>query len=491
MRLLISFNPKRLKTCLGFSLSLSFSFCLFAQSTTWVENTEYFKDKSPYQIGSYLFEDGSFQLSEGNYRFKFNKQGVLDRNLIQEIVEETGTSDQKMSGCTAFDMKNNIRYTLADNIIHIEYLFADKKNEYKAIPLEKQEHVVKSVWDEYSNNSNHVDAGIITSLEGKVILYQTYFAVSTNTHPDLFKPKGINTYLRLSIVNLKDYTVSYEYLLIDVFNPAYGKKKEVLDLFDFKCIGMNAKQELLFSVSKTSFKDRDAPPLSLSDYKGVDYCKSGIDIWSVNLNDYSQQKVYSTIIESNKNASSVSLTFGNGGWLLSWTEPREDYYTFHARSFELDKDYDVKETTIHFPSAELKLKKSQTPNLRICKEPNGRELFCTTTPDYSSILMMDEDFNLKVWDNGVLKWDLNKHYVLSDSDMLCLPCLKNLSKEEVTFLSDLPVSISPTNNHTRILKLRKVGNSIISLHIETLDKVTEAGSLRIKQLFLKTGKIEL
>lgn len=495
MRLLISYTLRSVsKVVSSFSLSFSFSFCFsfcYAQSNVWVENTEYFKDKSPYQIGSYLFEDGSFQLSEGNYRFKFNKEGILDRSLTQEIVEETGLSDQKMSGCTAFDLKNNIRYTLADNIIHIEYLFADKKNEYKAIPLEKQEHVVKSVWDEYSNNSNHVDAGIITSIEGKVILYQTYFAISTNTHPNLFKPKGINTYLRLSIVNLEDYTVSYEYLLIDVFNPAYGKKKEVLDLFDFKCIGMNEKQELLFSVSKTSFKDRDAPPLSLSDYKGVDYCKSGIDIWTVNLNDYSQQKVYSTIIESNKNATSVSLTFGNGGWLLSWTEPREDHYTFHARSFQVDRDNDIKETVIHFPSQEFKLEKSQTPNLRVYKDLMGREWYCTANPNDWTIFMMDENSRLKMWDNSLLKWDLNKNFVLSDSDMLCLPCLKDLSKEEIAFLSDLPVSISSTNNHTRILKLRKVGNEIIVLHMESLDKITEAGSLRIKQLFLKTGKISL
>lgn len=472
-----------------FSFSLSFCFfcsiCL-AQSNTWTENSEFFKDQSPYQIGSYLFEDGSFQLSEGNYRFKFNSQGVLDRSLIQLIVEVEGSPDQKTSGCTAFDMKKNIRYTLADNIIHIERMFPDRNNEYKAIPLEKQEHVVKSVWDEYSNNSNHVDAGIITSIEGKIILYQTYFAISTNTHPGMFKPKGINTYMRLSIVNLEDYTVSYEYLLIDVFNPAYGKKKEVLDLFDFKCIGMNAEQELLFSVSKTSFKDRDAPPLSLSDYKGVDYCKSGIDIWSVNLSDYSQKKVYSTVIESVKSASSVSLVFGNGGWLLSWTEPREDYYTFHARRFKLDRDYDVQEATVHFPSREFKLEKSQTPNIRVYKDLIGRELYCTAIPNDPTIFMMDENSILKIGHNDLLKWDLNKNFVLSDADLLCLPCLKDLSLEENKLLSDLPEAIPSQVPHTRILKLRKVGNTILVLHLESLE---EAG--KTKQLFLKTGKIEL
>ncbi len=470
---------------------IHYCFTFLAQSNPWVENSEYFKDKAPYQIAPYLFEDGSFQLSEGNYRFKFDKQGVLNRELIQEMVEEAAAGDQKMSGCTAFDMKNNIRYTLADNMIHIEYLFADKKNEYKAIHLEKQEHVVKSVWDEYSNNSNHVDAGIITSIEGKIILYQTYYAISANTHPGVFKPKGINTYMRLSTVNLKDYTVSYEYLLIDIFNPAYGKKKEVLDLFDFKCIGINAKQELLFSISKTSFKGRNAPPLSLSDYKSVDQCKSGIDIWSVSLADYSQKKVYSTIIESSKNASSVSLNFGNDGWVLSWTEAREDYYTLHARNFQLDKDYDVKETIIHFPAQELKLTKPQTPNLRIFKDLKGRGLICTTAPNYPSIFTMDENSKLTVSDNSVLKWDLNKHYVLSNSDMLFLPALKELSAEDITFLSDLPKSITPAAPHTRILKLRKVGNTVIVLHMETLDKVLENGSLKIKELFLKTGQIQL
>ena len=474
------------------SFSFCFSFGLFSQSNPWIENSEYFKDKSPYGIGAYIFEDGSFQLSEGNYRFKFNPQGVLDRSLIQEIVEEQASADQKMSGCTAFDMKNNIRYTLADNIIHVERMFPGKKNEYRAIRLEKQEHVVKSVWDEYSNNSNHVDAGIITSLEGKVILYQTYFAISANTHPNVFKPKGINTYLRLSIVDLKDYSVSYEYLLIDVFNTAYGKKKEVLDHFDFKCIGINAKQELLFSISKTSFKNRDAPPLTLSDYKGVDYCKSGIDIWSVNLRDYSQQKVYSTIIESNKSAASVSLTFGNDGWLLSWTEKITDFYTFHARSFQLDKDYDVKETVMHFPASEFKLKKSQTPNLRIFPDLSGKKLFCASSPNDSSIFIMDENSKLTVKDNSALEWDLNKHYVLTNSDMLCLPALKELTAEDISLLSDLPASVAPTDPQTRIMKLRKVGNRICVLHMETMNKVLETGHVeKVERLFLKTGTISL
>jgi hypothetical protein len=463
-----------------------------AQSNQWVANSEYFKDKTPYQISPYLFEDGSFQLTEGNYRFKFTNQGVLNKELVQEIVEQEADSDQKMSGCTAFDMKKNIRYTLADNIIHIEHLFPDKKNEYKAIPLEKQEHVVKSVWDEYSNNSNHVDAGIITSLEGKIILYQTYFAISANTHPNLFKPKGINTYLRLSIVNLKDYTVSYEYLLIDVFNSTFGKKKEVLDLFDFKCIGMNSKQELLFSISKTAFKDRNAPPLTLSDYKSVDYCKANIEIWSISLQDFSQKKVYSNSIESTPKAESVSFTSGNDGWMLTWTEPKEDYFTFHARCFQLDVDYDTKETVIHFPSQDLKLLKPQTPNLRIFSGLNGQKLFCLEVPNYPSIFIMDENLKLLVRDNSVLKWDLNKNYVLSDSEMLCLPCLKEFSKEELKPLSDLPESIPSTALHTRILKFRKVGSTILYLHIETLNKLVETSRMeKIQQLFLKTGQISL
>lgn len=481
MRLLILFLP---------SLCVLCSPC-FAQSDNWIEQTALFRDINPYETGAYIFEDGSFQMTKGNYRFKFDKQGVLQNSLTQEIIELEVALEQRSSGCTAFDLVNNVRYTLADNIIHIERMFSDRKNEYKAIPLEKQEHVVKSVWDEYSNNSNHVDAGIITSISGKIILYQTYFAISANTHPGKFKPKGINTYMRLSVVNLEDYSVSYEYLLIDVFNPAYGKKKEVLDFFDFKCIGINAKKELLFSITKTSFKDRDAPPLSLSDYKGVDYCKSGIDIWTVNLNDYSQQKVYSTIIESNKNAASVSLNFGNEGWLLSWTERREDYYTFHARSFKLDSDYDVAETTIHFPSKEFRLEKFQTPNLRVYKDLSGRELFCSAIPGSPAIYIVDENSRLKVSENNLLKWDLNKHFVLSNKEMLCLPCLKDLSAEENRLLSELPEAISSTTPHTRILKLRKVGNSILVLHLESLDNTTETGALKIRQLFLKTGKINL
>lgn len=479
----------RLLTSLCF---IPICFLFHAQSNSWVANSEYFKDKSPYGIGSYLFEDGSFQLTEGNYRFKFNNQGIMNKELVQEIVEQEADASQKMSGCTAFDMKNNIRYTLADNIIHVERMFSDKKNEYKAIPLEKQEHVVKSVWDEYSNNSNHVDAGIITSIEGKIVLYQTYYAISANTHPDLFKPKGINTYLRLSIVNLKDYTVSYEYLLIDVFNSAFGKKKEVLDLFDFKCIGMNSNQELLFSISKTVFKDRNAPPLSLSDYKSVDYCKVNADIWSINLRDFSQKKVYSTLIESSLKAESVSFTSGNDGWMLTWTEAKEDYFTFHARCFQLDSDYDIKETVIHFPSQDLKLMKPQTPNLRIFAGLNGQKLFCLEVPNYPSIFMMDEHSKLSVRDNSILKWDLNKNYVLSDSEMLCLPCLQEFSVEELKPLSDLPESIPSTAPHTRILKFRKVGDTIFYLHMETLNKLVETGHVeKIQKLFLKSGQITL
>lgn len=475
------------------SLCFVFICSLFqAQSNPWVENSEYFKDKSPYQISPYLFEDGSFQLTEGNYRFKFDKQGILKKELIQEIVEQAADSDQKMSGCTAFDMKNNIRYTLADNIIHIERMFSDKKNEYKAVLLEKQEHVVKSVWDEYSNNSNHVDAGIITSIEGKIILYQTYFAISANTHPNLFKPKGINTYLRLSILNLKDYTVSYEYLLIDVFNTAFGKKKEVLDLFDFKCIGMNAKQELLFSIGKTAFKDRNAPPLSLSDYKSVDYCKANTEIWSISLQDFSQEKVYSSSIESTLKAESVSFTSGNGGWMLTWTEAKENYFTFHARCFQLDNDYDVKETVIHFQPQDLKLLKPQTPNLRIFSGLNYQKLFCLEVPNYPSMFIMDENSKLSIRDNSVLKWDLNKNYVLSDSEMLCLPCLREFSTDELKPLSDLPESIPSTVLHTRILKFRKVENTIFYLHMETLNKLVETGHVeKIQKLFLKTGQISL
>ncbi|WP_430404494.1 hypothetical protein [Fluviicola sp.] len=469
-----------------------FCFVVSAQSNGWIERTDFFINSNPYEIGSYIFDDGSFQLTKGNYRFKFDRRGIYDAALVQEIIEAEAPAGQESSGCTAFDMKNNIRYTLADNIIHIEQMFPDRENEYKAIPLEKQEHVVKSVWDEYSNNSNHVDAGIITSLEGKIILYQTYYAISANTHPDLFKPKGINTYLRLSIVNLKDYTVSYEYLLIDVFNSAFGKKKEVLDLFDFKCIGMNSKQELLFSISKTAFKDRNAPPLSLSDYKSVDYCKANADIWSISLTDFSQKKVYSTLIESPLKAESVSFTSGNNGWMLTWTEAKEDYFTFHARCFQLDADYDIKETIIHFPSPDLKLVKPQTPNLRIFDGLNGQKLFCLEVPNYPSIFIMDEHSKLEVRDNSILKWDLNKDYVLSDSEILCLPCLREFPADELKPLSDLPGSIPSTSLHKRTLKFRKVGNTIFYLHMEALNKLVETGHVeKIQKLFLKTGQISL
>lgn len=474
---------------------LSFSlFCtiLNAQSSAWAEHSDYFKGKSPHQVAAYLFEDGSYQLSEGNYRFKFTDQGVLNRELIQEIVEEKADSEQKTSGCTAFDLKNNIRYTLADNIIHIERLFPDRKNEYRSIPLEKQEHVVKSVTDQYADNANHVDAGIITSIKDKVILYQTYFAISANTHPKQFRPKGINTYLRLSIVNLKDYSVSYEYLLIDVFNPEFGNKKEVLDLFDFKCIGMNAKQELLFSVSKTAFKDRHAPPFTLSDYKSVDYCKSGIEVWSVSLNDFSQKKVYSDIIESNPKATSVSLSFGNEGWLLSWTEPKEYYYIFKARSFRLDEDYDLTERVLKFPAEEFKLAKPQTPNLRSYKNQGDRLVFCTVVPEYPSVFILDEKSELTVWNNAALELDPNKDYVLSDSEILCFPCFKDISDDELKPLAEFPEPINELSAHTRTLKFRKVGNTIFYLHMESLNESVGTSRLeKIERLFLKSGRIPL
>lgn len=473
-------------------LIIHWSTVLTAQSTAWVENSDYFKDKSPNRVNAYLFEDGSYQISEGNYRFKFSNQGVLNRELIQEVVETKVDPELKTSSCTAFDLKNNIRYTLADNMLHIEHLFSDRKNEYRSVPLEKQEHVLKSVPDQYADNANHVDAGIITSIRDKVILYQSYFAISTNTHPHLFKPKGINTYLRLSILDLKTYTVSYEYLLIDVYNSEFGKKKEVLDLFDFKCIGMNARQELLFSVSKTAFKDRHAPPFTLSDYKSVDYCKSGIEVWSVSLKDFSQKKVYSGIIESNPKATSVSLSFGNEGWLLTWTEPKEYYYTFKARSFRLDGDDDLTETLLKFPAEELKLAKPQTPNLRIYKDLGGKQVFCLAVPEYPAIFILDEKSELTVWDNAVVKLDPNKDYVLSDSEILCFPSLKDFSENELKPLTELPEPISELASHTRTLKFRKVGDTLFYLHIESLNESVGTSRMeKIGRLFLKSGQIPL
>ncbi|WP_300665989.1 hypothetical protein [Fluviicola sp.] len=472
---------------------LLFSGFLFGQSNSWVQNSEYFKNKLPYQIGTYLFEDGSFQLSEGNYRFKFDSKGNLKRDLTQEVIEENANSDQKTSSFTAFDMKTNTRYTFVDNYLHIEKYFPDQKNEYKAIQLEKQERVVKSVWDQYSNNANHVDAGIITSVKNKVILYQTYYAISANTHPKQFKPKGINTYLRLCILDLTTYSVSYEYLLIDVFDASYGKKKEVLDLYDFKCIGLNKKQELLFCLSKTAFRDRNAPPLTLSDYKSVDYCKSKLDVWSVNLNDLSQKKVYSTVVESNPAASSVSFTMINGGWMLTWTKlTGSNSYAFNARVFEIDSDYDVKETVLNFPVQELKLVKSPTPNLRIYTNQKGEKQYCTAVPGNPAIFILNERSELEVVDNTELKWDLLKNYVMTDSEMMCLPCMKQLSGKEINELSDLPASIDPKSPHTRIIRFRKVGNAVVYLHIETLNQIVETGHVeKIKELFLKTGSISL
>lgn len=472
---------------------LLFSGFLFGQSNSWVQNSEYFKNKLPYQIGTYLFEDGSFQLSEGNYRFKFDSKGTLNRELIQEVIEENSGSEQKTSSFTTFDMKTNTRYTVVDNYLHIEKFFPDKKNEYKAIRLEKQERVVKSVWDQYSNNANHVDAGIITTIKNKVILYQTYYAISANTHPNQFKPKGTNTYLRLTILDLTTYAVSYEYLLIDVFDASYGKKKEVLDLYDFKCIGINKKQELLFCLSKTAFRDRNAPPLTLSDYKSVDYCKSKLDVWSVNLNDFSQKKVYSTVVESNPAASSVSFTMVNDGWMMTWTRlTGSNTYAFNARVFEIDSDYDVKETTLSFPVQELKLMKPQTPNLRIYKNEKGEKQYCTIVQGNPSIFILNELSELRTVDNSELKWDLLKNYVMTDSDLMCLPCMKDLSEKEIGELSGLPESIDPKAPHTRSIRFRKVGNAIFYLHIETLNQIVETGHVeKIKELFLKTGSISL
>ncbi|MDR0801686.1 hypothetical protein [Fluviicola sp.] len=469
------------------------SCCLFGQSGSWVQNSEYFKNKLPYQVGSYLFEDGSFQLSEGNYRFKFDSKGILNKELIQEVIEEKSDSDQKTSSCTTFDMKTNTRYTFVDDRMHIEHFFSDRKNEYRAVAFEKQEHVVKSVWDAYSNNANYTDAGIITSIRDKVILYQTYYAISANTHPGQFKPKGINTYLRLSILNLKDYTVTYEYLLIDVFDPSYGKKKEMLDFYDFKCIGINKKQELLFCLSKTVFKDRHAPPLTISDYKSVDYCKSNLDVWAVNLDDFSQKKVYSTVVESNQEATSVSFNLVNDGWMLTWTKlTGSNAYSFQACVFELDANYYVKETPLNFPSSQVKLSKPQTPNLKIYKDLNGQKQFCTMLPNNPAIFILDERSELKVVENTILKWDLLKNYVMTDSDMMCLPCMKPLTEEETKALSALPEMIAANSPHTRILRFRKVNNEVFYLHMETLNQVVETGHVeKIKELYLRTGKISL
>lgn len=474
-----------------FLVLLGFCSLLHAQSGAWTDRTNLFYQTNPYEIETYIFEDGSFQLTRGAVRYKFDRNGMQNPALTQEIIEQEVPEEQRSSGCTAFDLKNEVRYRFADNIMHIERLFPDKKNEYKAIPLEKQEHVVKSIWDEYSNNSNHVDAGIVTAIPGKVILYQTYFAISANTHPRQFKPKGINTYLRLSTIDLKDYSVSYEYLLIDVFNKEFGKKKEVLDLFGFKCIGMNSKQELLFTVSKTSFKDRDKPPLTLSDYKTVDYCKSGIELWTVNLNDLSQKKVYSTVIESTLQASSVSLVFGTNGWLLSWTEPKEDGYTFHARSFQVDPDDDVTETVLHFPAQHLKLNQPQTPHIRSFKGWNGERLFCVVSPDSRTLLILDEQANLQVKDNRVLQWDPNKHFVLSESDLMCLPCSVELSAEDLHALSGVPEALSSEGSaHERMLTFRKSGKQVFYVHIEcTTKEGKEEPMERIRQLFSRNGRI--
>jgi len=105
---------------------------------------------------------------------------------------------------------------------------------------------------------------------------------------------------------------------------------------------------------------------------------------------------------------------------------------------------------------------------------------------------MDDNSKLSIRDNSVLKWDLNKNYVLSDSEMLCLPCLKEFSSDELKPLSDLPESIPSTVLHARILKFRKVENTIFYLHMETLNKLVETGHVeKIQKLFLKSGQIAL
>jgi hypothetical protein len=81
--------------------------------------------------------------------------------------------------------------------------------------------------------------------------------------------------------------------------------------------------------------------------------------------------------------------------------------------------------------------------------------------------------------------------VLSDTDILCLPCSKELSSGELRSLSDLPGGITPDAPHTRILKFRKAGNTVFYLHMESLNRINETGQERIRRLYLKNGKIEL
>ena len=105
---------------------------------------------------------------------------------------------------------------------------------------------------------------------------------------------------------------------------------------------------------------------------------------------------------------------------------------------------------------------------------------------------MDEQGELSIIDNQQLEWDLNKHFVLSDFELLCLPCVKDLSPDELSALSDLPEPITRSTPHTRIVKFRKVGNVIVYLHMESLNEPVGTGRLeKIRQLFLRSGQISL
>lgn len=460
---------------------------------SWIENTTQFKGKQLYKLDSYLFEDGSFQVSDGSYRFKFDNQGNLLPACTQELNYTKAPESERSSGCSFIDTRSNIRYTLQDNRIHIEKMFADKKNEYHMLSLQKQERLIKSVWDQYANTANHSDAGFILLNEHQLLLYQTYFAISYATHPNLFKPKGINTFCRMVVIDLDSYSLTYHYSLIDVFQSELGnKKKEVLERYDFNCLGMNAKGELLFMLAKSKFDNRDASIFSLSDVKGIDYTKTSVDVWVVNTNTFKQKQVYTSVFESPIRATSVSFSAIPHGWFLSWTEQVGAFQQLKAEVLEMDSSYQTKIQKVEFPATLLKWDKEQTPGLKITQSPTWGKVYGVSLPPYEWIYLKNQTDSLLQIKNQFLQWDLYKNYVLGENELLCLPCLKPFSNTELSELVSLPAGFENTKPNTRSVKYRKVGDTIFWVKLVVLNKRASSGNIEeIEQLYLKTGKITL
>lgn len=464
----------------------------FAQDS-WKENSTYFKGKQLYQLDAYVFEDGAFQVSEGAYRFKFDAQGNLNTNLTQQVNYIKVAESERSSGCTYIDTKKNIRYTLADNIIHIEKMFVSKNNEYRSIYLQKQERLIKSVWDQYANTANHSDAGFVLLNDRQLLLYQTYFGISYATHPDLFKPKGINTFCRMVLIDLENYSVTYHYPLIDVFQSELGnKKKEVLERYDFNCLGLNEKGELVFMLAKSKFDNRDSPIFSLSDIKGIDYTKTSVDVWTVNTTNFSQKHVYTSVFESPTRATSVSFSAVPQGWCLSWTEQMGALQVFKAEVLEMDSAYQTRIQSVEFPASTLNLTKNQTPGLKISNSLIWGKVYGVSVPPHDFIYLKTATDSLIPIDNHLLRWDLYRNYVLGEDEILCLPCLKHFPESDLQEVASLPSGLEHVKSNAQFVKSRKIGDTIYWVKFVVLNKRADTGSTeKIDQLYLKTGKIAL